>query len=100
MIFSWLIISTLRGAFAAPPSGRTVRSHRLGERGGTTPTGLGWSDLDRTVQWEEGAANKPEFASKFLPASGEVGAWGKPICRLKAESIVCQNVALAAPKKS
>src|ERR1700722_3990399 len=36
-------------SLAAAPSERTVRSHRLGERGGTNPTGRGWGDLDRTV---------------------------------------------------
>jgi len=37
---------------------------RLGERGGTPSTGLGWNDLDRMVKWREGGGetNTVSFA--------------------------------------
>ena len=36
--------------------GRLFSSYhsRLGERGGTPSTGMGWNDLDRMVKWREG----------------------------------------------
>src|SRR5437868_3294001 len=48
----------VRGAVRLPPSERTGRSQRLGERGGTTSTGMGWNDLDRPVKWEEGRSEE------------------------------------------
>ena len=33
----------------------------MDERGGTNPTGPGWSDLDRVVKWREGGGVKRTF---------------------------------------
>ncbi len=72
-----------------------IRSHRLGERGGTPSTGEkaessgafgGWNDLDRMVKWREGGGETKAVFCDFAMRGGCDGLRGskqhEAMCRI------------------